>query len=60
MMSYAGIPTVGCLRSWEINKITFKRTIASVESFHNLDTVSHVTKCYITSHILFRGYEAIK
>ena len=39
MMSYADFRTVGCFLSWEISKITY-RAIASVKSFHNLDTVT--------------------
>ena len=39
MISYADFPTVGCLLSWEISKIT-ERAITSVKFFHNLDTVT--------------------
>ena len=39
MMSYADFPTVSCLLSWEICKITL-RAIASVKSLHNLDIVT--------------------
>ena len=49
MMSYADFPTVGCLLSWEISKIT-QRPIANVKSFHNLDTVMsrHKMLCHDT------------
>ena len=64
MMSYLDFPTVGCLLSWEISKITLT-AIASVRFFHNLNTVTSrrkmlrlVIKCYFTSHIIFRGYGA--
>ena len=57
MMSYADFPTVGCLLSWEISKIT-QKPIANSKSFHNLDTVMSCYKmlCHVT-HI-FQGLQS--
>ena len=64
MMSYLDFPTVDCLLSCEISKITLT-AIATVKFFHNLNTVTSrrkmlrlVIKFYVTSHIIFRGYGA--
>ena len=59
MMSYADFPTIGCLLSWEISKIT-ERAIASVKSFHNLDTVTSRHKMLRHVTHIFKGYRAIK